>query len=85
MKNIWLKSLFTLTPCILSQCNTSEKEIPLKDRPNILIAIGDDISYPHMGAYGCSWIKTPGFDRHSFCAIILLRMLGNPVSHHQPM
>ena len=63
MKTVWMKSMFALTPCILSQCNTSEKEIPLNERPNILIAIGDDISFPHMGAYGCTWIKTPGFDR----------------------
>ncbi len=33
------------------------------DRPNILFCIADDASYPHMGAYGCSWVKTPGFDR----------------------
>jgi len=32
-------------------------------RPNILFCLADDISYPHMGAYGCSWVKTPGFDR----------------------
>ena len=32
-------------------------------RPNILFCIADDASYPHMGAYGCSWVKTPGFDR----------------------
>ena len=25
--------------------------------------MGDDISFPHMGAYGTTWIKTPGFDR----------------------
>lgn len=31
--------------------------------PNILIAIADDVSFPHMGAYGCSWVKTPHFDR----------------------
>ena len=33
------------------------------DRPNILFAIADDASYPYMGAYGCSWVKTPAFDR----------------------
>ncbi|MDA1049693.1 MAG: sulfatase [Planctomycetota bacterium] len=33
------------------------------DRPNILFAIADDASYPHMGAYGTEWVKTPGFDR----------------------
>ncbi|MGC9328661.1 MAG: sulfatase-like hydrolase/transferase, partial [Candidatus Hinthialibacter sp.] len=36
---------------------------PTGERPNILLCIADDASYPHMGAYGCSWIKTPGFDR----------------------
>jgi len=34
-----------------------------KKRPNLLICIADDASYPHMGAYGCRWVKTPGFDR----------------------
>ena len=32
-------------------------------RPNILFAIADDASFPHMGAYGCKWTKTPAFDR----------------------
>ncbi|HEX6984517.1 MAG TPA: sulfatase-like hydrolase/transferase, partial [Planctomycetaceae bacterium] len=32
-------------------------------RPNVLFAIADDASYPHMGAYGCRWVATPGFDR----------------------
>jgi len=32
-------------------------------RPNILFAIADDASYPHMSAYGCTWVSTPGFDR----------------------
>ncbi len=32
-------------------------------RPNILFAIADDASYPHMGAYGTTWVETPHFDR----------------------
>ena len=32
-------------------------------RPNILMCVADDASYPHMGAYGCDWVNTPGFDR----------------------
>ena len=32
-------------------------------RPNILFAMADDISYPHMGAYGTSWVSTPAFDK----------------------
>lgn len=31
--------------------------------PNILFAIADDVSYPHMGAYGTEWVRTPAFDR----------------------
>ena len=31
--------------------------------PNILFAIADDVSFPHMGAYGTDWVKTPAFDR----------------------
>jgi arylsulfatase A-like enzyme len=33
------------------------------DRPNILFVISDDQSYPHAGAYGTKWVKTPAFDR----------------------
>jgi N-sulfoglucosamine sulfohydrolase len=36
---------------------------PARARPNILFCIADDASYPHMSAYGCPWVKTPGFDR----------------------
>jgi arylsulfatase A-like enzyme len=32
-------------------------------RPNILLIIADDWSWGHAGAYGCTWIKTPAFDR----------------------
>ncbi len=32
-------------------------------RPNILVIIGDDWSYPHAGAYGDAVVKTPTFDR----------------------
>ena len=32
-------------------------------KPNILLAIADDWSWPHAGAYGCTWVKTPAFDR----------------------
>ena len=33
------------------------------DRPNILVAISDDQSFPHASAYGYQAIQTPGFDR----------------------
>src|SRR5690606_27303407 len=47
---------------ILASC---ERQAPTElrgKRPNILLVIADDISYPHMGAYGTKWVKTPAFD-----------------------
>lgn len=35
----------------------------IENPPNILFAISDDQSFPHAGVYGCSWVKTPAFDR----------------------
>ncbi len=33
------------------------------ERPNILFCIADDWGHPHAGAYGCSWVNTPHFNR----------------------
>lgn len=33
------------------------------ERPNILFIIFDDWNGSHAGAYGCTWVKTPNFDR----------------------
>ena len=46
----------------LAACNTLS-DVEKESKPNILIVIADDMSFPHAGAYGCSWIKTPAFDR----------------------
>jgi uncharacterized sulfatase len=49
---------------------------PKLKRPNILLAISDDQSWPHAGAYGDTALRTPAFDRvarhgvlftHAFC------------------
>lgn len=32
-------------------------------RPNILIAMSDDQSFPHTGIAGCGFVETPAFDR----------------------
>ena len=47
--------------CWLQGCQT--KPAKKAKRPNILICIADDQSYPHTGAYGTEWIRTPAFDR----------------------
>jgi arylsulfatase A-like enzyme len=53
--------LLLLVAVALAGCPSAppEPEPP----PNILFAVADDISYPHMGAYGTSWVSTPAFDR----------------------
>jgi len=48
---------------LLLHCSPPGKET--LSHPNILFAIADDASYPHMSAYGCAWVKTPAFDRVS--------------------
>ncbi|MDB4749517.1 sulfatase [Rubripirellula sp.] len=54
----------SLSQCIITSCvllfalpNTYAA------KPNILFAIADDLSFPHMSAYGTEWIQTPAFDR----------------------
>ncbi len=39
-------------------------------RPNILVAISDDQSYPHTSAYGYRAIRTPNFDRVASMGIL---------------
>ena len=33
------------------------------ERPNIFVAISDDVSFPHASAYGSKMVRTPAFDR----------------------
>ncbi len=40
-------------------------------RPNILFAIADDWGWPHAGAYGCTWVETPAFDRLAAEGVLL--------------
>ncbi|MFK7846820.1 MAG: sulfatase, partial [Rhodothermales bacterium] len=47
----------------ISSCNPSTSPDGNLSPPNILFAIADDASFPHMGAYGTDWIDTPAFDR----------------------
>ena len=42
-------------------------------KPNILIAVADDWSYGHAGAYGCPWVKTPAFDRVASQGVLFTR------------
>jgi uncharacterized sulfatase len=53
-------------------------------RPNILIAIADDQSYPHSSAYGDPAIKTPAFDRVASSGV-LFRNAFTPAPGCSPM
>ena len=44
-----------------------------QDQPNILFAIADDASFPFMSAYGCTWVKTPVFDRLAREGLLFMR------------
>ncbi|MBT5928374.1 MAG: sulfatase-like hydrolase/transferase, partial [Verrucomicrobia bacterium] len=56
-----MRAFLSLILISISICHISLKGD--QDRPNILFAIADDWSFGHAGAYGCSWVKTPAFDR----------------------
>ncbi|TWU40546.1 sulfatase family protein [Novipirellula artificiosorum] len=53
-------------------------------RPNILIAIADDQSYPHASAYGTAAIQTPAFDQVAKSGI-LFRNAFTPAPGCSPM
>ena len=48
---------------VTAGCQRGESEPLGSERPNILIAVADDASFPHFGAYGTDWVDTPAFDR----------------------
>lgn len=59
-----MRSVLTILGCCLALCNAVQSGLTRADeRPNILIAISDDQSYPYASAYGCSGIETPAFDQ----------------------
>jgi len=61
-----MKSTLLVTSFFASMavsCGTLKKDAPVKQRPNILIAISDDQSFAHTSFAGCKFVKTPAFDR----------------------
>jgi N-sulfoglucosamine sulfohydrolase len=59
----FLKTTGMLACCSLAGRLAAAAPRAKSDRPNILLAIADDWSYGHAGAYGCDWVKTPNFDK----------------------
>jgi uncharacterized sulfatase len=63
---------------LIFSCTTGEKEKDAK-RPNILIAISDDQSFPHTSFAGSEFVKTPGFDRIARSGVYFTNcMAGSP-------
>ncbi len=44
-------------------CSLVATRVPAADRPNILLLLSDDHSYPFLSCYGDSNVKTPNIDR----------------------
>lgn len=57
-----ITNLTTLSLLAIQAIDVHSQQVAI-DRPNILFVIADDQSFPHAGAYGCKWVKTPAFDR----------------------
>lgn len=52
-----------LTVCAMCSPAVLMAPVSAEDRPNIFIAISDDVSFPHASAYGSAMVSTPAFDR----------------------
>lgn len=63
---------FILPFCAWLPAQTAAPAQPA-DRPNILVAIADDWSWPHAGVYGDKVIKTPTFDRLASDGVLFSR------------
>ena len=57
MRHIAFFAIFCISMLLSTQQVTVAHE-----RPNILIAISDDQSFPHASAYGSTMVNTPHFD-----------------------
>ncbi len=51
-----------LIVCLCFQCAPTQKELPLPERPNILLIVADDLGYTDLGCFGGE-ISTPHLDQ----------------------
>ncbi len=56
------KSVHIATLALAATVTVSANDKPEAPRPNILFCLADDVSFPFLGAYGCSWVRTPNTD-----------------------
>ncbi len=62
MRLLKLLCLLLLSACMADPSDGVDSG-QTQDRPNILLAISDDQSYPHASTYGFKAVQTPAFDR----------------------
>jgi len=59
----WLALVLALTAAHLPlRASAGDSRAP-DPRPNLLLCVADDWSWPHAGAYGDPVVRTPAFDR----------------------
>lgn len=67
ISQLFVRTLFVVLPvtgCFFgNNVRPGSAKTALATRPNILLVISDDQSYPHASAYGDQALKTPAFDR----------------------
>lgn len=80
MKTLMHTTFIIILAMIVNGCGNNEQAT---GKPNILIAMASDISYPHMSAYGTPWVNTPGFDRVAEDGILFMNAY-TPVSSYSP-
>lgn len=62
-----------LISATLACSKKNEGSLQKEKKPNFLFCIADDASWQHFGAYGCNWVKTPGFDRVANSGVLFTR------------
>ena len=78
IKLLFISVLVLFAGFYLRSLSTAAEQKPARndERPNILLIMADDWSWPYAGAYGDSIVHTPGFDMladqgilftHAFC------------------
>ena len=65
----------TLASCQLATSWTRASDLAGGARPNILLAIADDQSFPHASAYGDRVVRTPTFDRVARAGVLFTQAI----------
>lgn len=77
IKSKYLFPLIVMTFCLYN-CASNKRDRDKMNRPNILIAISNDQSFPHTSFNGCGFINTPGFDRVAYEGICFNNCIASP-------